>query len=219
MRHTKLSNLIDKIMKESEKYMKLHYSCGHDFSHILRVHKLSKIIGENEKNVDMLILETAALLHDLGRHFERKNPEINHADKSVEIARRILNKVGFPEEKIMQVLYAIEVHSFNKGIVPRSIEAKILQDADRVDISGAVGIAMTFAYGGSYEREIYDINDPMARKRMFDDKKYSLDHISNKLLRLPSNMHTTMGKRLAEKRKRFLKFYLEQFRKEIYHED
>jgi uncharacterized protein len=219
VKYKKLNNLIEKIKRESEKYMKLNHNSGHDFSHISRVHKLSKIIAENEKNVDMLILETAALLHDLGRHFERKNPEINHADKSVEIAREILNKVGFPKEKIKQVLYAIEVHRFNRGIIPSTIEAKILQDADRVDISGAVGIAMTFTYGGSSEREIYDIKDPMAKKRIPDDKKYSLDHISNKLLKLPSNMNTKMGKRLAEKRKKFLEIYLEQFRNEIYQEN
>lgn len=205
---------IDKVKIESEKYMKKSYFGGHDFSHVLRVHNLCKKLGKKE-GADMEVLEAAALLHDLGREEERKNPEIDHAEKSAEIAEKILKEIGFVQDKIPKVLYAIKVHRFSKGVRPTTLEAKILQDADRIDISGAIGIAMTFAYGGAHNLELYDVNDPFGKRREVNEKKYILDHFSTKILKLADTMNTTAGKRMVERRTKFLKLFLRQFKKEL----
>jgi len=206
--------MIKSIREESRYYMQEHHFSGHDFSHITRVHKLCQTIGKIE-GADMLVLEAAALLHDLGREEEKKNPKINHAEKSAEIAEGILQKVRFSKAKIPSVLYAIKTHRFSKGIVPTSLEAKILQDADRIDIIGAIGVAMTFAYGGAYNRDLYDPYDPFAKNRELDDRKYSLDHFKTKLLNLIDTLHTDAARKVAKKRSRFVKQFLKEFKKEI----
>lgn len=200
--------------REAKSFMETHHFGGHDFAHILRVKKLCKAIGEKE-NVDMQVLIASALLHDLGRDHERKNPTIDHAEKSAEIAEKILCKVGFPSKKIPAVVYAIKTHRFSKGVVPSTLEAKILQDADRIDISGAVGIAVTFAFGGVHNSKIYELDDPFAENRVLDDSRYIIDHFQTKLLHLPETMHTKMGREIAEARRRFMQSFIEQFKAEV----
>src|SRR3989338_8723470 len=136
--------LIQKIKVFAEKMMQ-DYPPGHNFLHIMRVHELAKHIAQKEK-ADLLIVETAALLHDIGRKYELRNPKINHADKSAEIALPFLRKLSkdgkkvknikrkdeknkktcFPENKIPAVLYAIKNHRFTKGVIRDTIEAKVL---------------------------------------------------------------------------------------------
>src|SRR3989344_864713 len=133
--------LIQKIKVFAEKMMQ-DYPPGHNFLHIMRVHELAKHIAQKEK-ADLLIVEAAALLHDIGRKYELINPKINHADKSAELALPFLKtliKIGFPSDKINPVLYAIRNHRFTKGIIPDTIEARVLQDADKLDALGAAGI-------------------------------------------------------------------------------
>ena len=202
------------VEREAKRYMEEHHFGGHDFAHVLRVKRLCKAIGEKE-NADMLVLLASALLHDLGRDHERKNPAIDHAEKSAEIAEEILRKVGFPSEKIPVAVYAIKVHRFSKGVTPSTLEAKILQDADRIDISGTTGIATTFAYGGAHNYELYDLDDPFATSRDLDDEKYSLDHFYTKLLHLPKNMHTKIGREIAENRMKFVHMFLKELKYEI----
>jgi uncharacterized protein len=206
--------LLFEIELEAKRYMNEHCYIGHDFSHVLRVRKLCNIISEAE-NADKLILNAAALLHDLGRDAERKDPAADHAEKSAEIAKSILQKIGFPSDKIPAVLYAIKVHRFSKGESPNTLEAKILQDADRIDISGALGIATTFAYSGAHNRDLYEPQDPFAEKRSLDDKNYALDHFYTKLLNLPRTMHTKTGRQLAEKRALFTQLFLKELKNEI----
>ncbi|MCX8189453.1 MAG: HD domain-containing protein [Nitrososphaeria archaeon] len=206
--------IINKIKIEVSKYYEDNFFSGHEYAHSLRVYNLCKILSEGER-VDMLVLEAAALLHDIGREHERKDPKVDHAEKSAELAQKILDKVGFPKEKVSEVLYAIRVHRFSKGITPKTLEAKILQDADRIDVSGAIGIATAFAYGGAYGLKLYDINDPFAKSRPLDDKKYCLDHFFTKLLKLDKTLNTKKGKRLAQKRKRFMIKFLKHFEMEL----
>jgi uncharacterized protein len=208
------ASILAKIESEAKRYMSKNCFTGHDFSHVLRVQKLCKVIGKQE-NADMMVLLTAALLHDLGRNDERKNPSIDHAERSAEIAKEILQKTEFPCGKIPAVLYAIRVHRFSKGMTPTTLEAKILQDADRIDISGAIGIATTFAYSGVYNRELYDINDPFAERRSLNDSNYSIDHFYAKLLNLPKTMHTKIGKQIAERRTEFTKLFLRELKEEL----
>lgn len=208
------THILEDVEREAEQFMQEHNFSGHDFAHVLRVKKLCKAIGEKE-NADMPVLLAATLLHDLGRDIERKDPTIDHAERSAEIAEEILRKVGFPTEKIPAVIYAIRVHRFSKGVTPTTLEAKILQDADRIDISGAIGIAATFAYGGAYNYGLYNPDDPFATNRDFDDNNYSLDHFYTKLLHLPETMHTKIGREMAEKRTKFVRLFLREFKYEI----
>ncbi|MBC7092365.1 MAG: HD domain-containing protein, partial [Nitrososphaeria archaeon] len=202
--------LINEIKNIVSKYYENNFFSGHEYSHSLRVYNLCRILAEGEE-VDEFVLEAAALLHDLGREWERRDPSIDHAEKSVELAQEILNKIGFPKEKISQVLYAIKVHRFSKGVKPETIEAKILQDADRIDVCGAIGIATAFAYGGAYGLQLYDIDDPFAENRPLNDKKYCLDHFYTKLLNLDKTLNTKRGKMFARKRKMFLIKFLKEF--------
>jgi uncharacterized protein len=202
--------LIRRVRKAALEYVQQHSYAGHDQTHTIRVHRLSRMIGKKEK-ADLLILEAAALLHDVGRSHD----QLNHAEKSAEIAEVLLRECDFPLDRLPQVLYAIRMHRFSRGVEPDTLEAKILQDADRIDISGAIGVGMTFAYGGSKNMEMYNEDDPLAKNRKLDDTKYVLDHFQTKLLKLPKTIHTKTGKQLIRKRSRYLKSFMSQFIREI----
>jgi uncharacterized protein len=204
------SSLISQVKKVALEYIQLHSYAGHDQTHTLRVYELCKVIGEKEK-ADPLILEPAALLHDIGRSFEG----VDHAEKSAELAEKLLEECGFPANRIPEVKYAIRMHRFSRGAEPNTLEAKILQDADRIDGSGAIGVAMTFAYGGSKNTELYNKDDPLAKNRKLDDTKYVLDHFQTKLFKLPETMHTGTAKQLIRERSSYLKSFFNQFLKEI----
>jgi len=204
------SSLIAQVKKVALEYIQLHSYAGHDQTHTLRVYELCKVIGEKE-NADPLILESAALLHDVGRSFEG----VDHAEKSAELAEELLGECNFPANRIPEVQYAIRMHRFSRGAEPNTLEAKILQDADRIDGSGAIGVAMTFAYGGSKNTELYDKDDPLAKNRNLDDTKYVLDHFQTKLFKLPETMHTGTARKLIRERSTYLRSFFDQFLREI----
>jgi len=187
---------------------------AHDFSHILRVCKLARIIGQEEK-ADMRVLLPAALLHDLE---SKKGPESGQepsGQAGLGAARSFLQGKGLGRDRIEKVLYAVEVHSFSRGIIPATLEARILQDADRLDAMGAIGIARLFVTGGALGREMYHPQDPFCRDRDPDDGRWNLDHFYRKLLKLEEGMHTSAAKHLAAKRARVLEQYLLDLEEEI----
>ena len=185
---------------------------AHDFSHILRVCKNARIIGR-EEGADMQVLLLAALLHDVGS--EKKHEHGEPEGQGKRAVETFLESIGLEEEKREKVLYAIDVHRFSKGIVPVTLEARILQDADRLDAIGAIGIARVFLTGGTLGRELYSPDDPFCRAREPDDTKWNLDHFYKKLLKLESGMHTKMGKKLAAGRTAVLRRYLLDLEEEI----
>ena len=187
---------------------------AHDFSHILRVCKLAQIIGQEEK-ADMRVLLPAALLHDLESKKGLKSGQEPSCQAGLDAARAFLQGKGLDRDRIEKVLYAVEVHRFSRGIIPTTLEARILQDADRLDAMGAIGIARLFVTGGALGREMYHPQDPFCRERKPDDKKWNLDHFYRKLLKLEEGMHTSSGKRLAAKRARVMKQYLLDLEEEI----
>ena len=187
---------------------------AHDFSHILRVCKLARKIGQEEK-ADMRVLLPAALLHDLESKKGFKSGKEPSDQDSLGAARSFLQGKGLDRDRIEKVLYAVEVHSFSRGVCPVTLEARILQDADRLDAMGAIGIARLFVTGGALGREMYHLQDPFCREREPDDKRWNLDHFYRKLLKLEEGMHTSAGKRLAAKRARVLKQYLQDLEEEI----
>lgn len=221
------NNLIEKIKSHVQRLMRDSLP-GHNFLHILRVHENALMIAKKEK-ADLLIVEAAALLHDIGRKYELRDPKINHADKSAELALPFLIKLSkgnnkevvFPKEKIAPVLYAIRNHRFTKGIIPNTSEARVLQDADKLDALGAVGIMRCFSHGTTKKRLEYNPEDPVCRKRLknksleFEDKKYSIDHFYRKLFKLRGRMFTKTAKRIAAKREKIMKQFLNELGKEI----
>jgi uncharacterized protein len=131
------------------------------------------------------------------------------------LVESFLIKIGLPEDSRQKILYAVKVHRFSKGITPTTLEAKILQDADRLDAMGAIGIARVFLTGGSLGRALYDPEDPFCASREPDDRKWNIDHFYTKLLRLESGMHTKTAKMLAGKRSAVLKRYLSDLKDEL----
>ena len=187
---------------------------AHNFSHILRVCNMARIIGREEK-AEMRVLLPAVLLHDLGSKKGYGSVQEQSGQAGLRAARAFLVSKGLERDIIDQVLYAIEVHSFSQGIIPTTLEARVLQDADRLDAMGAIGIARLFVTGGALGREMYHPQDPFCRDREPDDGRWNLDHFYRKLLKLESGMHTSAGKRLAAKRSRVMKQYLLDLEEEI----
>ncbi len=192
-------------------------SPAHDFEHIIRVYKNAEMISKQEESVDLDIVLAAALLHDLVVYPKGSSKTINSADDSAEIAKKILLEYkDYPREKIEKVADAIRTHSYSKRLVPETLEGKILQDADRLDAIGAIGIARTFSVGGSENRSLYNPTDPFCEsERQLDDTQWTLDHIKKKLMILKNSMHTKTAKKIAEERTEFMELFLNQLRKEI----
>lgn len=172
---------------------------GHDYFHIERVVRTAVQIAQQE-NADLFLVELAAWVHDVGDY--KLN---NGIDKSEEQIAVILRPLHLPQETISKVLEIVSQVSFSKGKTAESLEAKIVQDADRLDALGAIGLARVFAYGGSKQREIYNPQDPEGT---------TIQHFYDKLLTLKDRMNTTSGKAMAADRHRFLEDFLEQFYKE-----
>ncbi len=188
---------------------------GHDFEHVMRVYKNAQEIGR-EEGADMKVLLAAVLLHDLVVYPKGSAKRSKSADDSADIAEKILIKRGWPKATIDKVAYCIRTHSYSKGIRPVTLEAKILQDADRLDALGAIGIARTFSVGGSENRKFYNPDDPFWKTgREPDDMIWTLDHFQAKLLHLENTLHTKTAKKVARERTKFMRDFIRQLAKEI----
>ena len=200
-----------------KKYVKKIYEKNdpaHDFMHIMRVYKNAERICKSE-NVNRKLVLISVLLHDIVKKTHSDKRSKSSADLSADKAKSILKKLQFSENEINIVTEAIRNHSFTKGKISDSIEGKILQDADRLDALGAVGIARVFSVSGSKKRQFYQFNDPFSKNRSPNDKKWALDHFFKKLLIIEKLMNTKAGKIEAKKRTILLKNYLRDLEKEI----
>ena len=188
---------------------------SHDMSHLHRVKRMALKIAKSEGRGDRDILTAAAYLHDL------VNPPKSHPDRSeasrmsAAAARPILAGMGMSEEAIANACHAIEAHSFSAGVAPRTVEAEILQDADRLDALGAIGIARVFYIAGQLGTRLFNGDDPLAERRDLDDRVFALDHFELKLFRLPETMRTRTGRMLAEDRVAYLRGFVERIRHEF----
>ena len=187
---------------------------AHDFEHIMRVYKNAKKLCKQEKVNEKLVL-CAVLLHDIVSYPKSDKRSKNSSIDSAKKAIIILKRYGFTENEITIISDAIREHSFSQKKTPKTIEGEILQDADRLDALGAIGIARVFATGGSLKRPFYNTDDPFCKKRNADDKIWTLDHFFQKLLKLELLMNTKSGKIEAKKRTRILNEYLKQLKQEI----
>jgi len=172
---------------------------SHDLSHIARVWKNAAAIQKSEGG-DGEILFAAALLHDCVS-VEKNSPDRHRASGlAAEKASNLLRELGWNEERIAATAHVIEAHSFSANIETRTLEAKILQDADRLDAIGVIGAARCFYIAGRMGSALYDSNDPMAENRPLDDKNYALDHFRTKLFKLASGFKTETGSQMAAAR-------------------
>ena len=187
---------------------------AHDFGHVRRVAANARAIAEAE-GVDLEVVLPAALLHELFS-FPKDHPDSPRSGEvCAERAAVVVRQEGYPEALIKAICYCIRVHPFSLGVVPQTLEAKVLQDADRLDALGAVGIARCFAVGTALSRPFYDPEDPFARARPLDDKRWTLDHFGRKLLRLPETLHTETARAMARERVAFIEEFLAQWEREI----
>jgi len=187
---------------------------AHDGAHVLRVAASARDIASAE-HAPISVTVTAALLHELFNH-PKNHPESHRSGEvCAEHAAKLLGEIGFPADSIEPVAYAIRVHGFSRGIVPSTLEARVLQDADRLDAIGAIGIARCFATCASMARPFYEPGDPFCDAREPDDKQWGLDHFYRKLLRIHEGLHTATARGIGADRAAFMRAYLEQLRREI----
>ena len=187
---------------------------AHDFEHVMRVYSNAKKISKEEKANQKLVL-SAALLHDIVSYPKSSKRSKFSSIDSAKKSKLILKKYDFTTEEIIIVFNAIVDHSFSQNKIPQTLEGKILQDADRLDALGSIGIARVFATSGSLNRPFYNIDDPFCAKRNPDDNLWAVDHFFNKLLKLEFMMNTKSGKIEAKKRTKVLKEFLKQLKNEI----
>lgn len=187
---------------------------AHDLSHLQRVWHNARSI-QAEEGGDLEVLLAAVLLHDCVA-VEKNSPLRSRASAlAATKAEQILQTLGWQPATIGAVTHAIQTHSFSAALTPHSIEAKIVQDADRLDSLGMLGVARTFYTAGRMGSALYDPTDPTAQRREYDDKRFCLDHFQTKLLHLAEGFQTATGQRLAQARHQRLKDFMLTFIEEI----
>ena len=182
---------------------------AHDIGHFRRVWRNAQNIMLGEA-ANQLVVLTACYFHDL------INLPKNHKDRhkasqlsAVQTATLLAQDFPqFPTALMPGVQHAIEAHSFSANITPRTIEAKIVQDADRLEALGPIGLARVFYIAGRLDSKLFDAEDPLAENRALDDSKYALDHFQLKLLKLPDSMQTKTGKQLADQSADYLRTFM-----------
>ncbi|WP_204338732.1 HD domain-containing protein [Rhizobium leguminosarum] len=187
---------------------------SHDLAHILRVFRNAMRIHAGEGG-DGRVLAASVLLHDCIA-VEKNSPLRAKASAlAAEKASAILAELGWSGADIEAAAHAITAHSFSAGVVPQTLEAKILQDADRLDAIGMIGVARCFYIAGRLGSGLYDPFDPAAAHRPLDDKRYAIDHFQTKLFKLAEGFQTETGRRLAAARDKSLRDFLSEFMDEI----
>ena len=207
-------------------------SPAHDINHVMRVYNLCLKLAEHEPNVDSDVLRSSALLHDIARTREDGKGHshvlaVDHAALGAEMSAEILRKFGYSEEKIRDIKHCIAAHRFRGSNKPKTIEAKILSDADKLDVLGAIGIARSYTIGGENGQKIYS-NVPLrkyirenlaggkAEGRIIDPSKHASNlEFETKFRHIPDKLYTLKAKEIANERLRFMKEFFERLKREI----
>jgi len=187
---------------------------AHDLAHLQRVwHNVRTL--QAEEGGDLEVLLAAVLLHDCVA-VEKNSPLRSQASRlAATKAANVLAALDWSTSNISAVAHAIEAHSFSANITPLTLEAKLVQDGDRLDSLGMLGVARTFYVAGRMGSALYDPLDPEAKARDYNDTRFCLDHFQTKLLHLAEGFQTAAGQRLAQIRHQRLKGFMEQFKEEI----
>lgn len=189
---------------------------SHDFSHFQRVWKTAwQIIDQESVSVNPLVVLAACYFHDIVV-LPKDHPQRSQASSLAAVkTRTCLEQMEFPHELIDNVCHCVESHSYSAGIRPETVEAKVVQDADRMEALGAIGVARVFYTSGLLRRKMFDPEDPLAEHRELDDREYALDHFQVKLLKLSETMQTSAGRRMAERNTDYLREYMGKLLKEL----
>jgi len=187
---------------------------AHDVSHVKRVVKNTSYLTDIE-DANKLITIPSAWLHDCVSVAKDSPDRAQGSRLAAESATAFLARIDYPPELLPQVFHAIEAHSFSADLAVRSLEAGVVQDADRLDSLGAIGIARCLLVGGHLNRPLCDHDDPFCDVREPDDSRYTIDHFYSKLLKLPDTMQTEAGRAEAHRRADLMRSYLDQLRGEI----
>jgi len=187
---------------------------AHDLAHLLRVWRNVQAIAAIEGG-RLDILAAASLLHDCVAVDKSSPLRAKASLLAAERAAEVLQRIGWSAQAISDVAHAIAAHSFSARISPATLEARILQDADRLDALGHIGIARCFYIAGRMGWSIYDPDDIGAEHRPLDDMRYALDHFRTKLLRLGESFQTATGSRMAAERTRVITTFLAGFEAEL----
>ena len=191
---------------------------AHDFAHIERVVNMARKLSIAE-SANLNIVVPAAWFHD-SVAVPKNSPLRSRASYlAAQKARAHLQEIGYDESLLPAIEHAIIAHSYSANVRPDSLEAQIVQDADRMDALGAVGVARCMLVGGSIGRTLYEPTDPMCEERSPDDLKYTIDHFYTKLLHIGETMNTASAQREARRRTQFMKDFLTQLNRDIHAKD
>ncbi len=206
-------NRIDHLFEKA----KIFYDNGdpsHDITHVKRVMASCTELSKN-LSVDLEILLASAILHDLV-NLPKSHPErLQASQKAAQESKALLIEVSFNDDEIAKIQNIIIEHSYSLGKKPSSNEAMILQDADKLDALGAIGIMRTVTCGALLGSNYYETTDPFAALRELDDKSFTIDHFFKKLLKLTDLMNTSAAKEEALKRTKFMNAFLDNLKNEI----
>ncbi len=190
---------------------------AHDILHVRRVARSAQTIAEAE-DANARVATAAALLHELF-NYPKDHPESAQSGAvcadHAEALLRSQFAADFTADEITAIADCIRAHGWTANVAAPTLEAQIVQDADRLDAIGAIGVARCFSTGATMNRPFYADEDPFCTTRAPDDKSYTLDHFYRKLLRLPATLHTATAREMGEKRAAFLQTFLEALQKDL----
>jgi uncharacterized protein len=188
---------------------------SHDLTHIQRVWRNALAIAETEPDADTELMLAAVILHDCVA-VEKDSPLRSQASRlSAEHARALVAPLGWPPTRVDALAHAIATHSFSAGLKPETLEARIMQDADRLDAIGAIGVARCFYSGGRMQSGLYSPDDPAAASRALDDRRFALDHFKAKLFQVGDGFLTPAGQAMAAERSRTMHAFVDTLLAEI----
>ena len=201
-----MNGVFENIREEAQRFF-LTARGSHDWSHTERVHNLCMHIGKKE-NADLYILSLSAFLHDIGRGQQDKtNGSICHGERGATMARELLERHNLDQRTIGKIIHCIENHRFRGAKVPRTKEAQVLYDADKLDSIGAVGIARAFAFGGFKNRPLWREDD--------DGEHTTLQEFRVKLVKVKDTLFTHTARQIAQERHQYMVGFFEQMAAEV----
>lgn len=199
------------------RFQQFPYPAGdaaHDAEHIRRVVANARRLCR-EENANLWVVLPAAYLHDCV-HVPKSSPDRARASRlAAQAAVQFLEQAGYPGSYLPAIFHAVEAHSFTANIAPQTLEAQVVQDADRLDALGAIGLSRCLMLGGAMGRDLYDPVEPFPITRPADDSRSNIDHFYTKLLHLAERMTTKAGRQEAERRTEFLRAFLAQLKSEL----
>lgn len=203
-----------RIREESKKHF-VTAKGSHDWEHTERVYNLCIRIGKQE-NADLEILQYAAVLHDVGRNRQdASNGASCHAEEGAMIARKLLSKYELAPGKIESIVHCIAAHRFRGTVTPRSVEAKVLFDADKLDSIGAVGIGRAFLFAGEVGAKLHDKNVTVENTKPYTKEDTAYREFQVKLRKIKDRMLTREGKQIAKRRHQFMVKFFDQLNNEV----